>query len=734
MDSVLDTIDPIKYEIFMHRLWAVGEEGRIALQRVSASPIVVQGGECMQSFYDPAGRMILACSGHLRFAAATSDAIKKIVEWFGTDPGFNDGDQIFNNDPYVAGSHTYDQMVIKPIFYDGRLIAWTASSSHTADTGGVMRGAATEIFHEGLRILGLKIVEAGQFRNDVCRTLVEQCRDPYYVELDLRSRIAGNNVSAQRFLELVDKFGVEFVELASQKVIDDAERMARAKLKSLPDGTWRSRMFASGMRKPEPYQIICEMTKSGDSLEFDFTGTSPQLNDDQNSTLPSSLAHVTIALTNALFWDVPWSDGKMVPVKVNIPEGTLLNCKFPAACGGAPRVGQILVSAVSECLSKMLYAGGRFEDINAGWQGLWYEGGPGYFYGGHTRQGIPVAQGLYDIHGGGFGASPLRDGVDSGGHANIPSGGISDVEWIELQYPFLYLTRNHNPNGCGYGAFRGGDGTHRVYMAYGTQDLSVDFRPYAGIPNGGFGLFGGFPAGSGGFRAVFRTDPEDVKSRMSKGQYPTSPSQIMDENWGEAIERTDSGPHAKVPEWGLITDFTQGGGGFGDPIERSLDRLQQDLDAGIYNRWAAEKFFAAVVDENNKIDPEATAAMRQARREARISGKLSSEVADNSNDSVVILKPHAELEIVDNQGKALWRCRQCKHEMGPANQNYKSFALSVVEPLDAVAEFPLPSGDKFIGEYVYYFCPNCGAQLQVDVYCPQLGGDRQWWDIKIQLP
>lgn len=734
MAAAVETLDPVKYEIFMHRLWAVGEEGRIALQRVSASPIVVQGGECMQSFYDPNGRMILACSGHLRFAAATSDAIKKILEWFGSDPGFYDGDQIFNNDPYVAGSHTYDQMVIKPIYFDGRLIAWTASSSHTADTGGVMRGAATEIFHEGLRILGLKIVEAGQFRNDVCKTIVEQCRDPYYVELDLRSRIAGNNVSAQRFLELVDQFGIEFVEAASKKLMDDSEHMARAKLRSLPDGTWRSRMFASGMRRPEPYQIICEMTKTGDTLRFDFNGTSPQLHDDQNSTLPSTLAHVTLALTNTLFWDVPWSDGKMVPVSVSVPEGSILNAKFPAACGGAPRVGQILVSAVSDCVAKMLYAGGRYDDINAGWQGLWYEGGPGYFYGGHTRQGIPVAQGLYDIHGGGFGAAPLRDGVDSGGHSNIPSGGISDVEWIELQYPFLYLTRNHAPNGAGYGTQRGGDGTHRVYMAYGTNDLSVDFRPYAGIPNGGFGLFGGYPAGSGGLRAVWRTDPDDIKSRMSRGEYPTSPAQIIKEKWGEALARSESGPHASVPEWGLISDFTQGGGGFGDPLERSLERLQADLDAGIFNAWAAERFFGAVVDKNGRLDEAATKKSRAELRAGRLKGLSNPPSSQANHEAKVLAQPHAELDIVESSEGPVWRCRQCSTVLGSARENYKKFAWSVIEPLDTVSEFPLPSADPFIGEFVYYFCPSCGIQLQVDVYCPQLGGEQQWWDIQIQLP
>ena len=101
----------------------------MTLQRVTASPIVSQGGECMSSFYDAAGTMVLACSGHLRFAAATSDAIRSLKQRFEKSPGFFDGDQFFFNDPYVAGSHTYDMMIVKPIFYRGELIAWTATST-----------------------------------------------------------------------------------------------------------------------------------------------------------------------------------------------------------------------------------------------------------------------------------------------------------------------------------------------------------------------------------------------------------------------------------------------------------------------------------------------------------------------------------------------------------------------------------------------------------------------------
>ena len=470
-------VDPIRYEMFLHRLWAVGEEGRSTLQRVTASPIVAQGGEVMSSFYDAKGTMVLACSGHLRFAAATSDAIKQMIEWFESSPGFHDGDQLFFNDPYVAGSHTYDMMVVKPIFLDGRLIAWIATSTHTADTGGVLRGAALEIYHEGIRILGVKVVERGEFREDVFRTLTEQCRDPQYVGLDIKAMIAGNNVCATRYLSLVDKFGLEFVEAAGQKTLADAEEMARAKLRSLPDGVWRSRVYYSAREADQSdadiIAVVCAVTKKGDTLDIDLDGTSPQTSGDTNSTLPSTVAHLNIALTNQLFWDIPWNDGKLAPIRMTVPEGSVLNCTFPAACGLAPMIGGMFVAAVSECLAKMLYAAERKEDVNAGWAGAWYSGGPGFMYGGHNREGLATAQGLYDVHGGGLGARPDRDGVDTGGHMNIPSGGISDIELIEMQYPFIYLSRRHVKDGAGFGKHRGGYGSERLLFVYGSQDLTA---------------------------------------------------------------------------------------------------------------------------------------------------------------------------------------------------------------------------------------------------------------------
>src|SRR5262249_58227704 len=135
-----------------------------------------------------------------------------------------------------------------------------------------------------------------------------------------------------------------------------------------------------------------------------------QVQKDFNSTVPSTLAHVTIALTNQLYWDIPWSDGKMAPVSVSVPEGSILNCRYPAACGSAPWVGQILVAALSECLAKMLYAGGLKDDVNACWCAYWYAGGPGHPYGGPNPEGPTAAPGRYHIHGGGLGATPRRTG------------------------------------------------------------------------------------------------------------------------------------------------------------------------------------------------------------------------------------------------------------------------------------------------------------------------------------
>ena len=694
--------------------------------------------------------MILACSGHMRFAAATSDAIKMLMRRYGQSPGIFDGDQVFQNDPYTAGAHTYDQMVVKPIYHEGELLAWTASSSHTADVGGPLRGGASEIFHEGIRILGLKIVERGQFRDDVFDSIVTQCRDPHYVGLDMKSRVAANNICAERYLQLVEKLGKEFVVAAGRKLIEDGERQARERLRSIPDGTWTSRAYGTRPDRrregADVYQVVARLTKRGDELEIDFAGSSEQSPNDLNSSLPNTVAHVAISLTNTIFWDVAWSDGKLKPITLKVPEGSILHCRYPAACSQGPRVGTGIVAALNECLAKMLYAGGQYDEVNATWAGHWTAGGPGYFYGGHNRQGLPVAQGLYDIHGSGLGATPARDGVDTGGHMNIPSGGISDVERIEMQYPFLYLTRNHLPDGAGFGWRRGGAGSHRLYMILGSQDVSVEYKPYGGIPEFAFGLFGGYPVGYAGERVLFTT-PEDVVERLRAVSYPTSVEELREGGWGEQRIPQGAPPRIPLPEGSILADFVFSGGGYGDPLDRDPDLVARDLRQCLVTRRAADAIYGVVLDPaSGAPDREATERRRAQIREERLrSGTppnppLARGAEGRSSPAegagwTPLVRFHEYLELVRSpaSGEFAIRCRRCRRLLCDGSENYKAHVLRRTRDLAELSGRLLPSAEPYRGVFQEYICPGCATLLCVDVHCPELGPDEPLWDIRLDL-
>jgi len=295
-------VDPVKYEVFFNRLRALLEEGRVAIAMVSGSPAIVEGGECMTSLYDGEGNAILTASGTLFHVTGSADAIWKTIEWYEDDPGINHGDQFYFSDPYIAGTHLMDQIMVTPVYHGGKRIAWVGTMTHTADVGGVLRGISTEIFHEGPRFQGLKIVEGGRLRSDHLRQVTQQARDPDTVGLDVMARVASNNVIAQGYLQLIERFGTEFVEVATRKLRADARTMVREKLKALPDGTWRSRTYWSttkriaGEEKVTPFKIMVTMTKKGDRLSFDTTGSSPQNDDYRNATFVAARSHLFIAI------------------------------------------------------------------------------------------------------------------------------------------------------------------------------------------------------------------------------------------------------------------------------------------------------------------------------------------------------------------------------------------------------------------------------------------------------
>lgn len=616
---MVEEIDPVKYEIFRHRLYNILEEGRIAMRMVSGSAVTVEGGESCTAFFTPEGETLCVATGVIPHAVVSKGFIKYAIKEFGEDPGFEDGDQMFMNDPYIAALHSADQVVIKPIFYRGRLIAWVSSTIHTPETGAVEPGGmstiATEIFHEGIRIAGLKIVERGKFRKDVFQTLIGQVRDPVLVGLDMKARIASNNACASRLLEVIDAFGIDFYERASRKLIQDTEKQARAKLRELPDGTWRARFYGDTTGLEErPIKVMCTMTKAGDRLTFDFTGTSPQVKGSYNSTAHATTAFLVTALFGLLFWDLPWNDGASASVEFIFPEASIVSCKPPVGVGNSPTTCSAMASVVAyACIARMLYAAGRAEDITAGWRG--FSGGMIYFDG-TNQYGSHCTGNILDSFAAGIGGTPSRRGVDSGGHLIAPSANIADAEAIESRLPFMYLGRYHVPDSGGFGKFRGGNTVAMIYKVHGTKDFRIGRRGCCKRVVASLGMFGGYPGPPQPGMVVFDSD---IAEWFERSRYPVTFEQVGELSGDKIDDPPVSLAARPVNEGTIVVNALAAGGGYGDPLDCDPRLVEEDVKNSLISLKKAEEIYGVLLDPDTlEVDWQQTEVKRQSIREQRI--------------------------------------------------------------------------------------------------------------------
>ncbi|MFC2013423.1 hydantoinase B/oxoprolinase family protein [Chloroflexota bacterium] len=734
-------LDPVKYEIFRHRLFNILEEGRVAIKMVSGSSVVVEGGETMCCFCTRDGNTILVAAGVLLHAISARDFIRKTIEWYEEDPGFEDGDQLFFNDPYIGGQHLADQVIIKPIFYQGEHIAWTASIMHTHETGGMQPGGApakaTAIFQEGFRIQGLKIVEKGKLRKDIYQSLLAQAWNPHLLGLDIKAKIAANNTNNRSYLRLVEQYGTDFVEAAGLRLIQESGDMSRAKLRKLPDGTWRSRLYGDTRgTKDEPYRVVCTMTKLRDEVTFDFTGSSPQNGGPLNCTLPATLAQLFVTLTSQLFWNIPWNEGMFAPVKVVAPEGTVVNCKFPAAVSrGVMTVGCLIEETVHECIAKMLYAGGLTEEVSSAWIGA---GGARLSVAGLDQYDDPCGGPILDSFAAGIGATPFRDGVDSGGQMMNPQSTISDVEIIEMTYPIMYLTRRQATDSGGFGRFSGGMGLEIVYMAHRSKSLRVNLYRHSQKTPPNWGMFGGYP--SAPTEAVIVLNPP-LPTLFQQSKIPTGFESV--EPLGGDIFNPSTPhliPDIQVKEYDLFITHLNAGGGYGDPIDRATDAVLEDVKRAAISEDTAERLYGVVINHSTmQLDSEATRKRREVIVRERLShGKMPCESNIESGpfenlSPKSVVRIHEYLEIADIDGRKLVRCLKCGHIFCDADDNYKKYALLRERNLSDVKLRALLSKEPIWVLYQEYICPGCGTLLEVDNVCPQLDNPDEWvlWDTQL---
>ena len=690
-------VDPVTFEIIRHRLNQVIEEAIVALENVSGSPITNEGHDMMVSLYRADGSLMVGGVGFLHHLTSAAQAVKHIVTNFSEDPGIDEGDAYMLNDPYTAALHPPDVYITSPVYYQGKLTGFVCNFVHVTDIGAVDPGGfspnAYSTFQEGFVTQGLKIVEGGGPRRDVIETFLRNVRDPGMTALDLKSQLAANHVAKERMHKLYVDYGVEAVDYVAEELIAQSERLLRERLRELPDGIWQARQYVD--MPEELYRVELTATKEGDTLTYDFTGTDPQISKGVNCCYWASWGGIFAPIFPLLAWDMTWNEGLTQPIRIIAPDGTLVNCTRPAPISVATTgVVQIVNNLSVNVLSKMLGASNRYRDRATGvWHGSHL---PIMISGLDTHREYFVTL-LTDTFSGAGGARAFADGVDNGGEIPNVVSRWANVETEELHRAMMYHYRGPVVDSGGPGKYRGGVNHEFAFSAHDTALGHIEL----GLTSKGLrvpmslGIFGGLPGCM-------------VKQRLFRGANVADLPASINETTGERAETVQWGDY-ELAENDIIYIRFQGGGGYGDPIDREPARALHDVTIGTVSITAAHEIYGVVLDAAQEhVDEKATRVRRAAIRGTRVGHAVPAEYWER-HTVLASGQPLGEyLQQVGDVKTGFVQCTWCGHELAGSGEHWKDQTVQRSSPT-------LDGGEADGIVLRQFFCQQCATLLDTEV-------------------
>lgn len=696
-------VDPFTFEIIRHKLFQVTEEAAIALESVSGTPITAEGHDLMVSVYRADGALMVGGTGFLQHMTSASQAVKHILANFSADPGIFEDDIYLMNDPYTGALHAPDVYLISPIHWKGKLAGFVGDFVHVTDIGGIDPGGfcprATVSYHEGFATKGLKLVERGRLRKDIFETILNVVRDPGMVGLDLKSLMAASHVAKQRMLKLYHDYGYEMVDAVGEELVVQSERLIRQRLLEIPDGTWRARQY---YEQPEKiFRVELTATKEGDSLTFDFTGTSDQVSYGINCSYWASWGALFASLFPVLAHDMVWNDGIFKCVKMIAPEGTLVNARRPAPVSMAT-IGtvQLVRNLALIVVSKMLGACEKHKN-RAG--GVWAPTNMHYHLTGVSTEGEYIAHHGTDTFAGCGGARAFKDGVDVGGFLHAPVSRSANAERHEMSFPHRYLYRRVVPDSGGPGKYRGGVCHEFAVIPHGSADdkFTAVLMPGRGTEAPmSQGLFGGYPGCN------------TASIQFRNGNTAESPYDLATTR-GEREERIGLGV-TDIGKDDILYIRYDGGGGYGDPLDRDPELVLKDLLWGLITEGPARDIYGVVIDlANKRVDYEATYGRRGALRTERFGGrKPRCESRSRGEIARTRFRLGEYLQVAGSGDEAFVQCTWCGERICPSRANWKDYA--VVRRSSPAKAGPLRvDSNKFL--LLEFFCPRCATALEVEI-------------------
>jgi N-methylhydantoinase B len=534
-------IDLITLEMYWRRLVSIVGELGSTLRRTSFSTVVRDIGDYGCAVFDARARLLAQTPDSTPGLCGPLGAMLRHFLVAHPPATLREGDVIIGNDPWAGSGHHNDVSIMAPIFHEARLVGFVITCCHHVDIGG--RRATTESrdnYEEGLRIPMLKYYREGQVNTDVLAFILGNVRSAEIVVGDLGAQVAACHVGSERIRELCAELESGDLQDLADEIVARSDEVTRAEIGKLKQGTYRHQALID-IVGGATLTICTAVTVTGDEIIVDFTGTSPQVAPAINCTLSYTAAYTVFGVLCMLDLPVAVNEGTLGPIKVIAEEGSVLNCKFPAPVFGRTAIGNFLPDLVYQAIAP---AAPMRICAGAGATPMW-----GQYMFGKRADGENFAP--FNVASGGLGARAGKDGVSC--LAFPYNVGNTPAEVIESEVPVIVEERSLWEDSAGPGKFRGGLGQRYVLR----------------LLEGELGPVGDVLASFRGGRFIH--PPEGV---LGGGDAPKGFLSIRGES-------QDAGRQVVLRGGDRIVSHIPGGGGYGDPRDRSRDAVAQDLRNGL---------------------------------------------------------------------------------------------------------------------------------------------------------
>jgi N-methylhydantoinase B len=559
-------VDPITLEIVRNALVMIAEQTTTRMIRSATAVLVKEMEDCSAALFDGQGRLLAESASIPIHLNCIGLCLRTIIDHYIPLDEWDEGDVIITNDPYagptsLSSHHTNDIIAFCPMFWRGRLVGISALNTHHTDVGAMWmqsRGWNVEIEQEGLRIPPVKLARKGKLDQQLLAVILNNTRLRESLENDLTSQVSSISLAASEMVALFDRYGHDTMKACFEALFAYSERRTREEIARIPDGIYHhDEVILEDGERGGPYKLCLKLTVAGDEMEFDFTGTDPQIPGPINAPLSATYAATFYVMRCITDPSIPNTEGCKKPIRIIAPPGTLVNCQWPAACVQrmvvCHPIVDLVMGALADAAPQRVMAdscGCMYNDVSVRHP--------------RTQQRVSFAE----VVPGGIGATACEDGANvlSCHVTNCP---IPPLEATEIETPLLFLRREFHVDSGGAGRFRGGLGQVLSYRILASEPRFAHTSQKSVVPPQG--AAGGRPGQSG--RWIINEGKNDERRlKFAIGDVET------------------------LGEGDTVTHYGPGGGGYGDPRQRPVEQILHDLREGLITPEAADRDYGVRVD------------------------------------------------------------------------------------------------------------------------------------------